>query len=168
MTSSGPSPIPDKKCFFVSRIGADASAERLNSDFVLNNILKPELEPLGYEVIRADLDPDPHMTKAILTHLMLDDLVVADITGGNPNVAYETAVRHATGKPCILFLQRGERPPFDLSVIKYLPYDKNFDSVMNVREQLKLRISFIRDNPSHCDSDIATLFGIQFLKLGQP
>jgi hypothetical protein len=156
-----------KRCFFVSRIGADSSQERANSDFVLENILKPELEPLGYEVIRADQDPDPHMTRAILTHLLTATLVIADITGGNPNVAYETAIRHSSGKPCVILLQRGEKPPFDLSVIKYIVYDQSYDGVTNARELIKNRLAFISKNPNHCDSDIATLSGIQFLKLEQ-
>lgn len=157
--------MQNKRCFFVSRIGADSSPERANSDFVMTYILIPELEPKGFEVVRADQDPAPHMTSAILTNLLTADLVVADITGSNPNVFYELAVRHSTGKPCILLLQKAEKSPFDIIVIKYIPYDQSAASVAGARAQLKSRLEFNENNPDHHDSDIAMLSGVRFLKL---
>jgi nucleoside 2-deoxyribosyltransferase len=42
------------------------------------------------------------------------DIIIADMTGQNPTVFYETGYAHALGKPYILLTQRAEDIPFDL------------------------------------------------------
>ena len=39
------------------------------------------------------------ITSQVLQHVTEDALVVADLTGRNPNVFYELALRHAIRKP---------------------------------------------------------------------
>lgn len=164
MTSSELTPVPSKRCFFVSPIGSETSPERLNSDIVMEYILRPVLNPLGYEVMRADQDPAPMMVRSILKDLLESDLVIADITGGNPNVFYEIAVRHCVGKPCITLLKKAEKAPFDVFGIKYISYDQAAPDVARTCEQLKARIEHIKNTPNYQDSDIAMLPGVQYFK----
>lgn len=42
------------------------------------------------------------------------DIIIADMTGKNPNVFYEVGYAHAKGKHCALITQRPEDIPFDL------------------------------------------------------
>ena len=51
--------IMAKVCFIISRIGGDGTPERKASDEKLNHFLKPVLEKLGYDVIRADQEETP-------------------------------------------------------------------------------------------------------------
>jgi hypothetical protein len=51
------------------------------------------------------------------------DVVVADISGNNPNVFYELGLAHALGKEVVIAAQGIERPPFDVSTSRLLRYD---------------------------------------------
>src|ERR1035438_4586551 len=77
-----------KTCSFISRIGDHGSPERAFSDKLLKYIVAPVLENCGYETpVRADHITQPGViTTQVFTRLWDDDLVVADLTGGNPNV----------------------------------------------------------------------------------
>ena len=51
-------------------------------------------------------------------------MIVADLTGENPNVFYEMGLAHALGKTMMLIKQKGtQRVPFDLSSYKYKEYE---------------------------------------------
>jgi hypothetical protein len=49
--------------------------------------------------------------------LQTADLVVADLTGANPNVYYELALRHSTAKPFVHLAREGTEIPFDIRVM---------------------------------------------------
>src|SRR4051812_35028355 len=52
------------------------------------------------------------------------DLIIADMTGRNPNVFYEVGYAHALNKPTILLTQNLEDIPFDLKHFPHIIYDK--------------------------------------------
>lgn len=105
--------LSKKSCFVISPIGEDGSAERRRADNVFKYVIKPAVS--DYEVVRADQIADPGIiSEQIVGRIQNDDLVIADLTGGNPNVFYELAVRHAVGKPTIQIIEKGERIPFDV------------------------------------------------------
>lgn len=58
----------------------------------------------------------------IYRQIELADLVVADMTGQNPNVFYEVGYAHAKGKLCVLLTQRTEDIPFDLKHHRHIVY----------------------------------------------
>src|ERR1017187_1523811 len=113
-----------KSCFFISRIGDAGSPEREFSDKLLKYIVAPVLENCGYETpIRADHITQPGViTTQVFTHLWDDDLVIADLTGGNPNVFYELAVRHVRRKPFVHLILAGEKIPFDIAPNRTLSF----------------------------------------------
>jgi hypothetical protein len=107
--------VGDKRCFVIAPIGERESAARRHSDQVYETLIRPLVVERGYEVSRSDKDATPgSITSEIIRHLVEDDLVIADLTGLNPNVMYELAVRHATGLPSILLAEQGTANPFDL------------------------------------------------------
>lgn len=69
----------------------------------------------------------------IYRQIELADLVVADMTGQNPNVFYEVGYAHAKGKLCILLTQKAEDIPFDLKHHRHIVYD---GSIGQLRTQL--------------------------------
>lgn len=77
-----------KMCFVVSPIGDEGTDVRKNADQLLNHIIRPVCQKCGFEAIRIDqayAKPDS-ITQAILDSLYKADLVIADLTGHNPNV----------------------------------------------------------------------------------
>ncbi|MEW6212609.1 MAG: hypothetical protein AB1631_30065 [Acidobacteriota bacterium] len=75
-----------------------------------------------WAVTRADEIALPRrITDSIMEAISMSDLVVADITGNNPNVFYELGVAHAIGCDVILLTQ-DERIPFDISIEKAIIY----------------------------------------------
>ncbi len=122
--------MTQKTCFVISRIGAEDSPERRESDCVLRYIIKPAMERVGYaEPVRVDEQDKPaHITTEIIQQLINADLVVADLSGLNPNVFYELGIRHAFQKPCILLSNWDPEPPFDLAhtnTIRFVHNDPN-------------------------------------------
>ncbi|MFC3533070.1 hypothetical protein ACFOLG_12875 [Vogesella facilis] len=111
-----------KTCFVISPIGDDGSEVRQRADKVLLHIIKPALQPLGYEIIRADSMPKTGMITSQIVNAIVDsDLVIADLTGHNPNVFYELAIRHCSNKPYIHLIEKGDKLPFDIHGVRAIP-----------------------------------------------
>ena len=87
-------------CFLICPIGEDGSDVRIHSDQLQRHIISPVLEPHNITIVRADSMPKPGIiTRQIMDSILESDLVIADLTGANPNVYYELALRHTTRKP---------------------------------------------------------------------
>src|SRR5947208_5652339 len=120
-------------CFVVMAIGDQSyngetvTAASLQDTY--NNVIKEALLQArpGLEVVRSDDVAVPGtITTDILTRLMHSTFVVVDITYPNPNVFYETGIRHAC-KPGTLLIRDAEAPvkaPFDVSHQRYTEYHK--------------------------------------------
>jgi hypothetical protein len=132
-----------KTCFIISPIGADGSETRKNSDLLYAIILTPVLHECGYEALRADMMPvagmiNPH----IIRHIVEDDLAIADLTGMNPNVFYELAIRHVIGKPYIHLIREGESIPFDVKDIHTIAYSIEVEKIEKAKEKIRAQISY--------------------------
>lgn len=127
-----------KSCFVISPIGDEGSNIRLNADKLFKYIIKPVCEECGFKPIRVDQINDANsITQTIIDQLEDADLVIADISGHNPNVFYEMGFRTRTNKPIIHLKTKNERLPFDVNTIRTFEYDlTDLDSVANIKERL--------------------------------
>ena len=83
-----------KKCFVVSPIGEEGSEIRRRADQVYKYIISPVCEECGFEAIRVDkINQSDSITQTIIDYLTSSELVIADITGHNPNAFYEMGYR---------------------------------------------------------------------------
>ena len=104
---------------------------------VYGSFIKPVLESAGFKVDRADdIESQQNIIKDILQGINNSDLIIADLTGGNPNVFYELGLAHAFRKPVILATQSIEDVPFDLRSYRLLEYSTHFVKIENAREKL--------------------------------
>jgi hypothetical protein len=79
---------------------------------------------LGLRVLRADQIDNPGLiTAQVIEHLLRSRLVVADLSFHNPNVFYELAIRHATGKPTVLVCRNEDPLPFDIADVRTVRVD---------------------------------------------
>lgn len=139
-----------KICFFISRIGEAGSPEREFSDKLLKYIVAPVLQKCGYGTpVRADHITQPGViTTQVFQHLWNDDLVVADLTGGNPNVFYELAVRHVRRKPFVHLIQAGHRIPFDIAPNRTIEFDFDIEKAERAKATLEAMVDGALDAPA--------------------
>lgn len=135
-----------KKCFVVSPIGEEGSEVRRRADQVFKYIILPVCEECDFEAIRVDkVNQADSITQTIIDYLSNSELVIADITGHNPNAFYEMGYRASTGKPIIHLKEKKERIPFDIAGIRAFDYDLgDLDSVAEVKTRLKKTIETMK------------------------
>lgn len=156
----------ERIAFVISPVGEPDSSERKRADQILKHIIEPVVSESGYTAIRADKISKPGIiTTQIINHIINDPLVIADLTGHNPNVFYELAVRHAIKKPTIQIIQKGEKIPFDVSIQRTIKIDhKDLDSVDEARKELKRQMKAVERDATLVDSPISTAINFRFLK----
>ncbi|CAK1239921.1 Nucleoside 2-deoxyribosyltransferase (RCL) [Fructobacillus tropaeoli] len=126
-----------KKIFFVTPIGNEGSKERKTSDFVLKSIIKPVAEKLEYEALRSDLiNSSNSITDDMINQLKTSDLVIADVTGSNPNVMFEVGFRFSLGTPMILISQSIKDLPFDIHGLRTMAYEQEAPDIENLQNKL--------------------------------
>jgi len=83
---------------------------------LIDEAVKPALQNAGIDYYRPeeDLGPRPIMSK-IINHITNSNLVIADLTGFSPNVAYEAGFADAVTKDIIFIQKEGKMIPFDFS-----------------------------------------------------
>lgn len=112
-----------KKCFIVYSIGDKDSEVRRHSDKLYRHIIKPVCDISRLLPVRIDKLNQPDLiTDNIVEHLSSDDVVIADITGKDPNVFYEIGYRIALRLPIILVRKKDADIPFDVSAIRVFDY----------------------------------------------
>ena len=64
-------------------------------------------------------------------------ILIAELTGRNANVFYETGIAHTIGKEVILISQSMEDVPFDLKHLRCIVYEYTPRGIANLEENLK-------------------------------
>lgn len=155
----------DKDCFFISPIGEDGSDSRNRSDKVLEFIINEVVPDFGHTVIRADqMDQPGSITNQVIRKTVNSDLVIADLTGYNPNVFYELAVRHATGKPYIQLIDSSESIPFDISDLRTVHYGLEVAEAGAAKEEIRAQLESWEDEETSFDKPISHSAEMQSLR----
>lgn len=138
-----------KTCFIITPIGAVGSAIRRKIDGVIEEVIEPVLGELGYEtVVSHKISESGSMTNAIIKNVYESDLVIANLTGNNPNVMYEVALRHASAKPIIHMTENISELPFDVNDQRTIAYTDDMAGARQLKEDLKRMIQSIKfDEP---------------------
>lgn len=113
-------------CFVLMPFGKkpDATGNMVDFDQIYQQIIKPAIEKAGLECVRADEEMTGGIIhKPMFERLILCEYAVADLTTANANVFYELGLRHAV-RPwsTVLIFADGERLPFDVGLLRALPY----------------------------------------------
>ncbi len=107
------------------------------SDSVWNHAIKPTVESLGLNAVRADDLYGQNIMEDVWKGILQSSIVIADITGRNANVFYELGIAHTLGKKVILLTQDVKDIPFDLNVYRHIIYKTDIAGGDNLKERLK-------------------------------
>lgn len=107
--------------------------------------IKPLVESLGMQCRRGD---EMYSTQGILSDIWQSiqtaEVIIADLTGKNPNVMYELGLSHSLWKRVILLSQNKDDVPFDLRAWRVIWYDFTFAGAARLKEELSRAIHALR------------------------
>lgn len=136
------------QCFIITPIGENGTETRMKADGVIEAVIRPVLEELKFDVISPkELSNPGSITDTIFNYITNCELVIANMTGLNPNVMYELAIRHAVGKPVVCIIEKNEKLPFDIQGDRLIPYTDNMFGVNKLKEELIKHINEAINDP---------------------
>ncbi len=129
-------------CFVISPFGEPFDTYYLR-------VIKPVLDEQGLYAMRGDsLYRPTTIMDDIWSGIKDAKILIAELTGRNPNVFYELGLAHALSKPVILLSQSIDDVPFDLRGIRIILYDKNHPEWgAKLKGDLSLAIVEVSKNP---------------------
>lgn len=119
-------------------------------DTIHRDHIQPTVEAIsGLRCLRAD---DIYDNRPIIEDIwrLINEarIIIAELSGRNPNVFYETGIAHTVGKEVILLTQNIEDVPFDLRHLRSIVYDYTPRGVSTLETNLRNTILTII-NRSH-------------------
>nr|DAJ23530.1 MAG TPA: CMP/hydroxymethyl CMP hydrolase [Caudoviricetes sp.] len=133
-----------KKCFIITPIGSASSSIRRKVDGLIDEVIEPVMNELGYDVeVSHRISESGTMTAAIIQRVYNSELVIANLTGNNPNVMYEVALRHASAKPIIHITENVAELPFDVNDQRTIQYADDMFGAKELKETLKKMVESI-------------------------
>lgn len=110
----------------------------------IDGIISEAAKQVNFEYIRGDLSKKPGSILAqIIQEIKHSDIVVADITGNNPNVFYELGIAHQILGPdqvIIITQSINEKQPYDIHQFRQLVYAHNKKGRAKLRTELPERM----------------------------
>ncbi|MFC3768381.1 hypothetical protein [Paenibacillus sp. GCM10012303] len=148
-----------KKCFIVTPIGGDNTDIRRAAEGVIDAVVVPILTNhfgfLNSNITVAHRMPHPgSINKQVIQRILEDDLVIANLTGLNPNVMYELAIRHASRKPVITICENGTKLPFDIIEERTIFYANDMYGTVDLSNKLRVVIEDVLESNELPDNPI--------------
>jgi hypothetical protein len=125
-------------------------------DDVFLHIIRTPLTEISFETLRAaDASSSRNIMHDVIQGIFDADLVIADLTGANPNVYYELGIAHAFGKKVVLLTQDIDEVPFDLRAYRVVTYSTHFARVEEAKDLVRAAAVGVRDGTSHFGSPVS-------------
>lgn len=128
-----------KKCFIITPIGEENTEIRKQIEGVIDVCIVPVLKDFNYEVVVAHRIYTPgSINNQVLGHIYNDEMVIANLTGLNPNVMYELAFRHAIKKPVIVIKDTSDESklPFDIQDDRVIFFSNDINGTDELKKNL--------------------------------
>lgn len=174
-TSHSDGLIEGRRCFVVMPFGDKQhpiTGRKIDFDTVYASFIKPAVETLRLKCIRSDeVSKSGLIHREMIEHILTCDVVLVDITTGNPNVMYELGIRHAAKRWGTIILREAglDAIPFNISGLRAVDYQ--LDSEDHIEHSRQLLETNIRNClfERNIDSLVHTLFsGLNVTRRAQP
>ncbi len=107
--------------------------------------IQPAAEAANAYALRVDCAPHTAaIDDRVRNEIARCDVMVADVTGQNPNVLYEVGYAHALAKP-VIFITQGQFDKLVFDVSRFLHTDYSKDRIVELRDNLVPRIKAALD-----------------------
>lgn len=132
-----------KKCFVIMPFTENEPYPKGHFNKIYEQIFVPAIQEAGYDVRRADENKLSHsIIQDIYKQLTTCEMVVCDLSSGNPNVLYELGIRHSFDLPVVLLKDDITDFIFDVAGIKTIQYsnERLYENVLQTRLDLTAAI----------------------------
>jgi hypothetical protein len=133
-------------------------SEPFNSYY--RDILVPTIKEAGYEPVRGDeIYGTSSVMEDVFSGIREAAVLVADVTGKNPNVNYELGIAHALRRPVVIISQSDADIPFDYRHLRVIIYDaRQQDWATDFRARIIKTLERIKST-SHLPPNVSSLKG---------
>ena len=155
-----------RRCFVILPYPAsDEDASAPDFDAVFEELIRPVIEDLNLDIIRADrVSRSGLIHKEMIENLLESDVVIADVTLGSPDVFFELGIRQTARRAGTVILRHSRSTaPFSISGMRAVDYElearggiSRQQVIEDCRTLLRTHVRNSLDNPS-TDSLIHTL-----------
>ena len=134
-----------RHCFVIGPMKDMERLERFRDE-----VVAPILREYGFSVSTPEQGEIGNVMRQVLLGLEQADILIADITGNNPNVLYELGIYHAFGKPAIIVKEEAPEgtpavgTPFDIQEYRYQVI--NLHDLPGTRKKLERLLSMVIKN----------------------
>lgn len=153
------------KCFVIMPFGdPNIDPEKARKlELIYSQWIKPAVESIKSPILnnekiichRADKEVRPEeIITHIIENLITADIVIADLSGRNPNVFYELGVRHAVNNNTILIAENLNDIPFDLRGMRTIAYRYEPEHMLKLKDSLEQAITEILKAPDKIDNPV--------------
>jgi len=131
-------------------------------DSPYHSAIRPACADLAVDCHRIDLDlSEDSIIRQVVSRIYDADIVIANITGGNPNVLYEVGISHTLPyrNKTIMIAKRGTNIPFDIGSHRIILYKETPRSLATLKKQLKQRISALAEGDAKTSNPVQDNIG---------
>ncbi len=105
---------------------------------IYSHVVRPAVEASGFRCRRSDDSVDAtSITSDIIQAINVSDVIIAELTGRNPNVFYELALAHAFRRPTVMICRELSDIPFDLLTYRVISYDMSPKGLKLLENQIR-------------------------------
>ena len=117
-----------------------------------DKIFSPVVTDVGLNPVKVDEIYTPTQISVDIFQLIQSaSIILADVTGKNPNVNYELGIAHALGKKTIIITQGDDDVPFDYRHLRYIVYDTRYagwEDKLAERIKVSIQATLLMNSPT--------------------
>ncbi len=151
----------EKICYVIMPYGGDDPELKTRYRSIYSAIIKPAVESKGYRCVREDHESrQGNIGTNIIKSLATAELVIADLSDNNWNVAYELGIRHSLSKSgTILLIDDSTKIMFDIQSNKIITYKEEwYTCIDEIQNSIVSTIDYYETNRTSSDSPVHDIY----------